>query len=133
LARPKPPQATTRPGQNITISDLGGIQSVKQCNLSVETFETLGKLCSNYAFHLYQKNHAAGKPVHHRHAHMHTCATTGINLSLTDDLEKSFTWTPLLAVEGGSSDDLKGLEDISLEELDAAFDELANCRASSPK
>ena len=53
-------------------SDLGGTQSVKHCNLSVETFETLGKLHNNYPYHLYQKDRAAGKPIHRRHAHMHT-------------------------------------------------------------
>ena len=27
-------------------------------------FETLGKLHANYAYHLYQRAHAAGKPIH---------------------------------------------------------------------
>jgi hypothetical protein len=35
-------------------------------------------------------------------------------------------------MEGGSSDNLKELEDISLEELDAAFDELANQAPAEP-
>ena len=34
-------------------SALGGTQSTKRCNLSVLTFETLGKLCANYSHHLY--------------------------------------------------------------------------------
>jgi len=29
-------------------SDLGGVQGVKRCNLSVRTFETVGKLRNNY-------------------------------------------------------------------------------------
>jgi hypothetical protein len=32
---------------------LGGTQSMKRCNLSVSTFETLGKLCANHSHHLY--------------------------------------------------------------------------------
>jgi hypothetical protein len=35
-------------------SDLTGIQGVKRCNLTVETFETLGKLQANYNYHLHQ-------------------------------------------------------------------------------
>ncbi|KAJ6613697.1 hypothetical protein B0H10DRAFT_1692666, partial [Mycena sp. CBHHK59/15] len=31
-------------------SCLSGIQGVKHCNLTVSTFETLGKLCNNYAY-----------------------------------------------------------------------------------
>ncbi|KAG2368929.1 hypothetical protein BDR07DRAFT_1198175, partial [Suillus spraguei] len=31
-------------------SDLGGIQGVKRCNLTVRTFETLGKLRNNYTY-----------------------------------------------------------------------------------
>jgi hypothetical protein len=34
-------------------SALGGTQSTKRCNLSVSTFETLGKLHANYSCHLY--------------------------------------------------------------------------------
>jgi hypothetical protein len=42
-------------------SDLGGIQGVKCCNLTVRTFETLGKLRNNYTYHVYQRALAAGK------------------------------------------------------------------------
>ncbi|KAG2071130.1 hypothetical protein BDR04DRAFT_1016808, partial [Suillus decipiens] len=45
-------------------SDLSGIQGVKHCNLTVCTFETLGKLCNNYSYHVYQHALAAGQPVH---------------------------------------------------------------------
>jgi hypothetical protein len=66
-------------------SDLGGTQSVKRCNLSIETFETLGKLRSNYAFHLFEKTRAAGKSTHRQHRHMHTRPTMGINMHLVKD------------------------------------------------
>ena len=49
-----------------------GLYDVATCNLSVNTFETLGKLRSNYFYHLYQRARAAGKPLRRRHAHMHT-------------------------------------------------------------
>jgi hypothetical protein len=35
-------------------SQLGGNQSVKRCNLAVDTFEKLGKCRANYAYHIYQ-------------------------------------------------------------------------------
>ena len=35
-------------------SDLCGTQTVKCCNFSVNTFETLSKLRSNYFYHVYQ-------------------------------------------------------------------------------
>jgi hypothetical protein len=63
---------------------LGGTQSTKQCNLSVSTFETLGKLCANYSHHLYNRDCTAGKPIHHRHAHMHTRTKLGINVDLSE-------------------------------------------------
>jgi hypothetical protein len=44
-------------------SDLGGIQGVKHCNLTVCTFKTLGKLRNNYTYHVYQHALAAGKPI----------------------------------------------------------------------
>lgn len=113
-------------------SDLGSTQSVKRCNLSVETFETLGKLCANYAYHLYKKAQASGKPIHRRHAHMHTRNETGINKDLVSDLEATFTWVPPLATDTGQgADHLQGPESISLEELDAAFDELEKELAST--
>ena len=45
-------------------SGLGGTQSVKQCNLTVDTFEVLSKLHSSYVHHLYKMDCAAGKPTH---------------------------------------------------------------------
>jgi hypothetical protein len=53
-------------------SDLGGIQGVKRCNLTVHNFETLGKLCNNYSYHLHTRAREAGKSTRQKHAHMHT-------------------------------------------------------------
>ncbi|KAG1882059.1 hypothetical protein F4604DRAFT_1577538, partial [Suillus subluteus] len=53
-------------------SDMGGTQSVKRCNLSVATFETIAKIHANLRFHSHQKTLASGKSVCRRHAHMHT-------------------------------------------------------------
>jgi hypothetical protein len=106
-------------------SDLGGTQSVKHCNLSVETFETLGKLRNNYSYHLYQKDRAAGKPIHHRHAHMHTRKDPGIDTELAKELESTFAWVPPLATPAEYADDyLQGPESISLDEIEDAFKEL---------
>jgi hypothetical protein len=43
-------------------SDLGGMQSVKRCNLSVNTFQTLSKIRANLHYHIHSKNVADGKP-----------------------------------------------------------------------
>ena len=95
--------------------------SVKCCNLTVRTFETLGKLRNNYAYHLYN---CMGQP-HRKHVHMHTCKDPGVDVQLATDLETNFTWTPPLATNGFvNSGDLEGPEGISEEDIDAAFAEL---------
>jgi hypothetical protein len=108
-------------------SALGGTQTCKRCNLSVSTFETLGKLRSNYCRHLYQRDQAAGKPVRRRHAHMHTRDESGINADLVNDLDTTFTWKPPLTLETGNDggDDLMAsMEDMTLDELDEAWMQL---------
>ncbi|CAK5283387.1 unnamed protein product [Mycena citricolor] len=85
-------------------SGLSGIQGVKRCNLSVPTFEALGKLRNNYAFHLHQSRVAQGLPVRRQHAHMHTRTHPGIDTSLADELETNFTWQPPLVVEEVEND-----------------------------
>jgi hypothetical protein len=109
-------------------SALGNTQSRKRCNLSVQTFETLGKLRANYARQLYQQDRAAGKPIHRRHAHMHTRDEAGINPDLVNDLETSFTWKPPFSSttdEDKDDDDIYAQpEDFTLDELDEAWDEL---------
>ena len=107
-------------------SSLGGTQSVKQCNLTVDTFEALSKLRSSYAHHLYKMDRTAGKPTHRRHAHMHTRPQLGINPEVAADLTKNFTWVPPLAAqsESDSDDCLAGPEAVTDKELSSAFDAL---------
>jgi hypothetical protein len=102
-------------------SDIGSIQGVKHCNLTVQTFETLGKLRNNYAYHLYIR---MGQP-RRKHTHMHTRKDPGVDVQLATDLKTNFTWTPPLATNGFvNGGDLEGAEGISEEDIDAAFAEL---------
>jgi len=100
-------------------SGLGGTQSVKRCNLTVENLEALSK----YAYHLYQMDCAAGKSTHRKHAHMHTLSHTGIDTNLTNKLATTFTWMPplRLAVDESDEDYLAGPESITDKELVEAF------------
>jgi hypothetical protein len=103
-------------------SDLTGVQGVKRCNLTVPTFEKMGKLRANYTYHLHQRALAAGKPIRRRHAHMHTRDQPGIDTELVGDLNANFTWKAPLAAS--TNDDLLGPEGVTAEDIDAAFDEL---------
>ncbi|KAG2354167.1 hypothetical protein BDR07DRAFT_1614420 [Suillus spraguei] len=101
---------------------MGSTQSLKRCNLSVDTFEALAKIRANIRYHTHQKAVANGKPTHRRHAHMHTGAQPGINVEIAADLEANFAWAPPLAPQTQNvDDDLAGPESISLNEIDAAF------------
>ncbi|KAI5990358.1 hypothetical protein EDC04DRAFT_2911953 [Pisolithus marmoratus] len=100
-------------------SDLGSTQSPRRCNLSVDTFQTLGKIHANLCYHLDVKNTAAGKQTHQKHAHMHARDEPGINMDVASDLEKNFSWVPPLSAH--SDDELAGPESISLDEIDAEF------------
>jgi hypothetical protein len=105
-------------------SALRGTQTPKRCNISVDTFETLGKLCANYSYHLYQRDRAAGKSTHHRHNHMHTCAIKGINVELAEEVESTFSYVSPLAVSSKPDDDFfDNPEDFSLNKLEKEFDE----------
>ncbi|KAI6130719.1 hypothetical protein EDD16DRAFT_1470160, partial [Pisolithus croceorrhizus] len=72
-------------------SGLGGTQSARRCNLTVENFEALSKLCASYTHNLYKMDCAAGKSTHQRHAHMHTQPDKGINPDLAAELAQNFT------------------------------------------
>ncbi|KIK44650.1 hypothetical protein CY34DRAFT_784253 [Suillus luteus UH-Slu-Lm8-n1] len=86
-------------------SDMGSTQSPKRCNLS--------------------KAVVNGKPIRHRHAHMHTNAQPGINSEVAADLKVNFAWAPPLAAQTQNIDDnLAGPESISLDEIDTAFAQL---------
>ena len=107
-------------------SNLGGLQGVKHCNLTVENFEKLGKLQNHYSYHLQQHNKSLGKSTGRKHGHMHTRVEPGIDVDLTSDLNSNFTWSSPLAVvtPAGSDIDTSGPESISVDELDKAFEEL---------
>lgn len=106
-------------------SDLGGVQSAKRCRLAVPTFEKLGKLRSNYSYHLTQRAAQDGKPRRRKHAHMHTRPEGGLNVELAEDLERDFAWIPPMTVAHGDSetDGVDGPESMTVEELEKAFDE----------
>ncbi|KAG1824458.1 uncharacterized protein BJ212DRAFT_1475760 [Suillus subaureus] len=56
---------------------------------------------------------------------MHTRDEPGINLDTVCNLENTFTFEPPLAIQNNNSDDLlTGLEDISVDEINAEFDAL---------
>ncbi|KAF8956104.1 ribonuclease H-like domain-containing protein [Flammula alnicola] len=104
-------------------SALGGVQTPRRCNLAISRFETLGKLRSNYCYHLYERDIAAGKSLHRRHAHMHTRAESGVNVELVEELTDGFTWEPPFSTES-ADDRITGPEDITVEEIGKAFDDL---------
>ncbi|KAG2337967.1 hypothetical protein BDR05DRAFT_894393, partial [Suillus weaverae] len=100
-------------------SDLGGTQSAKHCNLSVGTFEALGKICANLCYRIHLKNVADGKPTRRCYTHMHTTKLPGIDIEVAKLLETDFAFIlPLAAVSG---DNLESPESISLDEIDAEF------------
>ncbi|KAF9243739.1 ribonuclease H-like domain-containing protein [Melanogaster broomeanus] len=100
-------------------SALGSTQSPRRCNLSVDTFETLGKIRANLNHHLYMKKLATGQQTRRQHAHMHTREEPGINVEVMKDLRDNFTWVPPLSAL--SDDELAGPETISLDEIEAEF------------
>ncbi|KAF8192079.1 ribonuclease H-like domain-containing protein [Pholiota molesta] len=104
-------------------SALGGVQTPQRCNLTISTFETLGKLRANYCYQLYERDRALGKSTHRRHAHMHTQPEAGVNIELVEELKDGFTWEPPLASHT-PADNLSGPEDITLDDIDKAFDDL---------
>ncbi|KXN82463.1 hypothetical protein AN958_02532 [Leucoagaricus sp. SymC.cos] len=104
-------------------SQLGGIQSAKRCNLTIENFEQLGKLRCNYSFHLYECAHKEGKPIRRKHGHMHTRTTPGIDAELVDELSKAFSYNGPFTTSFADAD-IDGPEAVSLDELDTAFDNL---------
>ena len=114
-------------------SQLGGTtQTVNCCNLAVDIFKTLGKCRTNYAYHLYERDWKAGKPIHHHHGHMHTHTKNGIDVTLANELETTFVWVPPLVTEAGNPDNyLTGLESIGPKEINETFDELEKEKQAS--
>ena len=58
-------------------SNLGSIQSVKCCNLTVENLHKLGKLCGSYTYHIQEQNQHCGISNCWKYAHMHTHLSLG--------------------------------------------------------
>ncbi|KAG8934913.1 hypothetical protein FRC01_012962 [Tulasnella sp. 417] len=75
-------------------SNLGGIQGRCQSNLTVETFESLGKLAAHYTALIHQSQISQGKPIRGDHAHMHTRPEPGIDIATARLLESSYVSTP---------------------------------------
>lgn len=71
-------------------SMLGGVQSPKHCNLSVETFEALSKCRAHYSRQQWERDRAAGKPVHRKHAHQHTRNTPGADVDAIKKLDEQW-------------------------------------------
>ncbi|KAG1813894.1 uncharacterized protein BJ212DRAFT_1244031, partial [Suillus subaureus] len=109
-------------------SGLGGAQSVKCCNLSVQTFESLSKLQTSYANFLHKVDHEASKPTCCKHAHMHTQPEYGLDIALANKFQRSFTWVPPLTGDSHNSDNefLAGPESITDEELLKEFSRFEN-------
>lgn len=111
-------------------SNLGGIQGVKRSRLSVDMFETLGKLRCYYTNQIQEKALSKGTVLHCTSAHTHARPTTSINDALPEDLAETFIMQPVMPTIFSSSDiDLLTPEDISLDEIDAAFSALDNDRS----
>ncbi|KAJ7455723.1 hypothetical protein FB451DRAFT_1184020 [Mycena latifolia] len=60
---------------------------------------------------------------HRKHGHMHTRAEPGLDTDLAEGLEANFTWKPPLLIENITDDvDMCGIEEMSEEEINAAFE-----------
>ncbi|TFK57795.1 hypothetical protein BDN72DRAFT_782853, partial [Pluteus cervinus] len=107
-----------------TFSDLNGVQGLRRSRLSVDTFETLGKLRANYRRHFDESNKAQGKPTRRKHQHMHTRNEPGIDAKALERLLPDDT--PRATPEAFEVESpFEGLEEVTPEELDVAFAQLA--------
>ncbi|KAL1685827.1 ribonuclease H-like domain-containing protein [Schizophyllum commune] len=100
-------------------SQLGGVQTPKRCNLSVETFAALGKCRSYYSRQQWEDDRAAGRPLHRKSAHMHTRPDKGIDVDLAESLESSYVPNEV------HDDEVVETEEYALGELEKAFARLA--------
>ncbi|KAI6143268.1 hypothetical protein BKA82DRAFT_169851, partial [Pisolithus tinctorius] len=100
-------------------SNLGNTQSPQRSNLSVSTFEMLGKIHANLNYHIHTTKATSSKKMWHHHARIHTQDQSGISVDVAKDLEERFTRVPPLIAQ--SDEDLAGPEAISLDEIDALF------------
>ena len=105
-------------------SNLGHIQGVHHCNLTVSHMQTLGCLHNYYQGLVDKKKKEAGQLTRRKHAYMHTCEGRGINSQKVEDLMRKWTLqSPLTPVNDGGEEDIGmgGLEDITTKELEAEF------------
>jgi hypothetical protein len=86
--------------------------------------ESLGILHNEYNRQLHETAHKSGKATRRQHGHMHTLSKPGMDVERLAILDEKWAWIPPLVV-ANENDVLEGLESISLEELDAAFDQLS--------
>jgi hypothetical protein len=104
-------------------SDLGGVQTPKRCNLTVENFEALGKIRSNLQRTYHEGLKAEGKPIRRHHGHMHTRSEPGINASIVEE-EEALTWKSPLSNTAPTSDETGTESEPTDEEITIAFKEL---------
>ncbi|KAI0340324.1 hypothetical protein BDW22DRAFT_1334446 [Trametopsis cervina] len=105
-------------------SQLGGVQTARRCNLSVQNFEALGKIRANLAYQLWEDERSkTGKIPRRRHAHMHTRAQPGIDSDLAKEIEENFTWHSPLAVQDiEQPTEVVRIEDMTEEEFEVEFE-----------
>lgn len=106
-------------------SNLGGIQGVRRSRLTVRTFETLGRLRCHYTSLLRDDIERKGQTWRRTQAHTHTREGGGINTELAIVIEKELTIRPVLtSLSSGEDVSLDGPEMVSVEDVEAAFQEL---------
>ena len=117
-------------------SNLGHIQGARRCNLTVSHMETLGSLRNYYREVDDDGKKGSGQPTRRKHAHMHTREGGGINSQKVADLAKNWTFQSPLAPgsfgEGNEDTEMMGLEETTVEELEAEFDRLEAGSAPNP-
>jgi hypothetical protein len=94
--------------------------------------QTLGGLRNHYQGVIDQKKKDFGKPTRRRHVHMHTREGGGINSEKVADLTNNWSFQSPLALENGEDVEMMGLEDTTIEELEAEFNLLQTESASDP-
>ncbi|KDQ15260.1 hypothetical protein BOTBODRAFT_108857 [Botryobasidium botryosum FD-172 SS1] len=103
-------------------SNLGGIQSAKRSNLSVDMLQSLGKLRNHYAYLLGERAQSLGQSTHRKHSHMHTRDGDGINTALVGHLLATFTARDKDGASELCDEERCGdVEDITLDDIDKAF------------
>ncbi|ESK90452.1 hypothetical protein Moror_13621 [Moniliophthora roreri MCA 2997] len=103
-------------------SHLNGVQTPKHNNLSTPTFKKLAKLRNHYDREIWEKNRAAGKSTHRKHAHMHAKDSPAITSTVTQELESCLTWEPPLDTDDSNLNSSQG--EIEKDPVEDAFEQL---------